>query len=52
MNREPNLRVVFFHTDAGNEPVQEWFRSLERQKSDWWGYTIGAISLALKDARR
>jgi phage-related protein len=28
---EPVLRVVFYRTEAGNEPVREWLRSLKRE---------------------
>ena len=29
--RRPILEVVFFRTEAGNEPVREWLRGLVRQ---------------------
>ena len=28
MNAEPKLRVVFFRTESGNEPVREWLVGL------------------------
>jgi len=28
-NREPVLRVVFYRTETGNEPVREWLKGLE-----------------------
>ena len=28
MNAKPQLRVVFFRTDQGNEPVREWLEGL------------------------
>ena len=28
MNAKPQLRVVFFRTDRGNEPVREWLEGL------------------------
>jgi phage-related protein len=28
--REPVLRVVFYRTEAGNEPVREWLKGLDR----------------------
>jgi phage-related protein len=28
---EPVLRVVFYRTEAGNEPVREWLKSLKRE---------------------
>ena len=30
-NEEPILDVVFFKTEAGNEPVREWLKSLPRE---------------------
>ena len=27
----PVLRVVFYRTEAGNEPVREWLKSLKRE---------------------
>jgi hypothetical protein len=29
--RRPILEVVFFRTEAGNEPVREWLRGLIRE---------------------
>lgn len=29
MNGEPVLRVVFFRTDAGREPVRQWLKKLD-----------------------
>jgi phage-related protein len=31
MTTERPLRVVFFKTDAGNEPVREWLKGLPRE---------------------
>jgi phage-related protein len=31
MKAERPLRVVFFKTEAGNEPVREWLRSLPKE---------------------
>jgi phage-related protein len=28
--REPVLRVVFYRTEAGNEPVRQWLKALDR----------------------
>jgi phage-related protein len=28
---EPVLRVIFYRTDAGHEPVRQWLKSLERE---------------------
>jgi phage-related protein len=30
-SREPVLRVVFYRTETGNEPVREWLKGLERE---------------------
>lgn len=30
MNRNPVLRVVFFKTDVGHAPVQQWLRELDK----------------------
>lgn len=30
-SREPVLRVVFYRTEAGNEPVREWLKGLMRE---------------------
>lgn len=30
-SREPILSVVFYRTEAGNEPVREWLRGLPRE---------------------
>jgi phage-related protein len=30
-NEEPILDVVFYKTEAGNEPVREWLKSLPRE---------------------
>jgi len=38
------LRVIFFRTDAGNEPVREWLRGLPRDDQK----TIGADILAVQ----
>lgn len=29
--RNPVLRVIFFRTEAGNEPVREWLKGLRRE---------------------
>jgi len=31
MDNEPILRVVFFRTASGREPVREWLRSLDKE---------------------
>jgi phage-related protein len=30
-NKEPILVVVFYRTEAGNEPVREWLKGLKRE---------------------
>ena len=30
-NEEPTLTVVFYRTEAGNEPVREWLKNLKRE---------------------
>jgi len=30
-DREPVLRVVFYRTEAGTEPVREWLKGLARE---------------------
>jgi phage-related protein len=49
-SRRPILEVVFFRTEAGNEPVREWLRALVREdrrtigediKTAQFGWPIG-----------
>lgn len=49
-SRQPILDVVFFRTEAGNEPVREWLQSLAREdrrtvgediKTAQFGWPIG-----------
>lgn len=37
---EPVLQVVFFRTDAGNEPVREWLLSLPKEQRQTIGEDI------------
>ncbi|MEP7137092.1 MAG: type II toxin-antitoxin system RelE/ParE family toxin [Chloroflexota bacterium] len=37
---EPILAVVFYRTDAGNEPVREWLKSLSREDKKTIGEDI------------
>ncbi|MDE0484168.1 MAG: type II toxin-antitoxin system RelE/ParE family toxin [Candidatus Poribacteria bacterium] len=30
MNDEPILNVIFFHTDSGRAPVQQWLKNLDK----------------------
>ena len=40
------LNVVFFKTDAGNEPVREWLKSLPREER----HSIGEDLLTVQHA--
>jgi hypothetical protein len=51
--RRPILEVVFFRTEAGNEPVREWLRGLVREdrktvgediKTAQFGWPLGSPS--------
>jgi phage-related protein len=46
MTTERPLRVVFFKTDAGNEPVREWLKGLPKEDRK----TIGADILTVQYA--
>jgi len=59
-NDEPILDVVFYRTEAGNEPVREWSKSLQRNdrkaigediKTVQYGWPLG-ILLIRKVERR
>ncbi len=41
--KEPILLVAFFRTTAGNEPVREWLRSLDREERRVIGEDIKAV---------
>ena len=50
MKAERPLQVVFFKTDAGNEPVREWLKELPKEerymigediKKVQWGWPLG-----------
>jgi phage-related protein len=41
--KEPILRVVFFRTAAGKEPVREWLRSLPRHERRVIGEDIKTV---------
>ena len=56
MKAERPLRVVFFKTDTGNEPVREWLKDLPKEDCKVIGADIaglletsstGAVSLVL-----
>ena len=38
--RQPILSVVFYRTEAGNEPVREWLKGLEREQRKLIGEDI------------
>ena len=40
---EPILTVAFFKTDAGNEPVREWLKSLKREERKTIGEDIKTV---------
>jgi phage-related protein len=40
---EPILAVVFYRTDAGNEPVREWLKSLSREDKRTIGEDIKTV---------
>ncbi|HXG21959.1 MAG TPA: type II toxin-antitoxin system RelE/ParE family toxin [Methylomirabilota bacterium] len=46
MSNGPWLRVAFFTTEAGGEPVREWIKSLSREEQ----YIIGSDLLAVQYA--
>jgi len=46
MKAERPLNVVFFKTDAGNEPVREWLKSLPREER----HAIGEDLLTVQHA--
>lgn len=45
MNAEPVLRVVFFRTDAGREPVRQWLKELDRADRKVIGEDIWLVQL-------
>lgn len=40
MQHEPILNVYFYRTEAGNEPVREWLKSLEQEERKQIGTDI------------
>jgi phage-related protein len=46
MSDGPRLRVVFFTTEVGGEPVREWIKSLSQEEQ----YIIGSDLLAVQYA--
>jgi phage-related protein len=40
---EPVLKVYFFKTDGGNEPVREWLKSLPREEKKTIGEDIKTV---------
>jgi phage-related protein len=43
MGEGPRLRVVFFTTEAGREPVREWIKSLPREEQRTIGKRVLAV---------
>jgi phage-related protein len=43
MSNGPRLRVVFFKTEAGGEPVRDWIKSLPREEQKLIGKRILAV---------
>ncbi len=43
MNEQPRLRVVFFRSEAGNEPVREWLRGLDKADKQRIGVDIEKV---------
>jgi phage-related protein len=46
MKAERPLRVVFFKTDTGNEPVREWLKELSKEDSKVIGSDILTVQYA------
>jgi phage-related protein len=46
MKAERPLRVVFFKTDTGNEPVREWLKELTKEDSKVIGTDILTVQYA------
>ncbi len=43
MNSKTRLKVVFYRTDSGNEPVREWLQNLSREDKKIIGEDIKTI---------
>ena len=46
MKAERPLKVVFFKTDTGNEPVREWLKTLSREDCKIIGTDILTVQYA------
>jgi len=46
MTTERPLKVVFFRTEAGNEPVREWLKDLPKEECKTIGSDILAVQYA------
>ena len=46
MKAERPLKVVFFKTDTGNEPVREWLKELTKEESKTIGTDILTVQYA------
>jgi phage-related protein len=42
-NRTPNLRVLFYRTESGTEPVREWLKSMQEENRKSIGEDIRAV---------
>ena len=45
MNNEPILRVIFFRTELGREPVREWLKDLDQDDRKVIGEDIKLVQL-------
>jgi hypothetical protein len=46
MTNEPRLRVVFFRTESGREPVREWLLELDKDDRKVIGEDVKLVQLA------
>jgi phage-related protein len=46
VQREQPIRVVFFRTEAGNEPVREWLRDLSKDEKKTIGEDIKTVQFS------
>jgi phage-related protein len=51
MKAERPLKVVFFRTDTGNEPVREWLKTLSKSDCRIIGTDILTVQYAWPDGR-
>lgn len=43
MNQSNSLKVVFYRTAAGREPVRDWLKSLLKEERKWIGEDIKTV---------